>query len=233
MNPILPNNIKKYPGTVTILKNNKYMVRLFVNGGTENRTFDTKEVAYNHKRVRCIDLGLPIKNILFDCGDYYEMKLDHDLMTKIDKDCLDIVDARLWSASRMKTNHRYAYAREIGTLKYIQLHNEIMGHIPDGILMVDHINHDTLDNRRNNLRIVNHSINNINREISKNNKSGVTGVYLSRGKWIVKWQEGGRQKAIQFSVKKHGSETAKQMAIDARKNIENTVPAYIQALNNA
>ena len=232
MNPILPNNNKKYPGTVTSLKNGKYMVRLAVNNGTENRTFDTEEDAGNYKKVRCIELDFPIKNMIHDCGDYYEMKLDHDLVTKIDKDCLDIVDARLWSASGMKINRRYAYARETGTLKQIQLHNEIMNHIPDGVLIVDHINHDTLDNRRSNLRIVNYTINTINCVISKNNKSGVTGVYYSRNSWIVKWYEEGRQKAMYFSVRTYGDEVAKQMAIDARKNIENTVPVYAQALNN-
>ncbi len=46
---------------------------------------------------------------------------------------------------------------------------------PDN-LEVDHINHDTLNNIKNNLRIVNRSQNMINKGIYKNNSSGFAGV---------------------------------------------------------
>lgn len=42
---------------------------------------------------------------------------------------------------------------------------------------VDHINHNTLDNRKTNLRDVNHQKNMMNRVLPKNNKSGVLGVH--------------------------------------------------------
>lgn len=52
---------------------------------------------------------------------------------------------------------------------------------------IDHINRDKFDNRLENLRLVNCSLNQINKYIMSNNTSGVTGVTWdkSRNKWKV------------------------------------------------
>jgi cytochrome c biogenesis protein ResB len=49
--------------------------------------------------------------------------------------------------------------------------------------MVDHSNHDTVDNRRANLRICDDSQNNWNTRVSKNNKLSVKGVCIYRGSY--------------------------------------------------
>lgn len=59
------------------------------------------------------------------------------------------------------------------------LHRVIMG-CPE-FMCVDHINHNTLDNRKSNLRICTHAQNMCNRGIHKTNKSGFKGVYLVKG----------------------------------------------------
>lgn len=53
--------------------------------------------------------------------------------------------------------------------------------------IVDHINRDKLDNQKENLRLVNHSLNRINSKL-QNNKSGYRGVYWrpERSKWIAR-----------------------------------------------
>lgn len=68
--------------------------------------------------------------------------------------------------------------------KVILLHRLIMN--PDEGLVVDHINHDKKDNRKDNLRICTYSNNNMNKLKLPNNTSGVTGVTWNKncGAWI-------------------------------------------------
>lgn len=56
---------------------------------------------------------------------------------------------------------------------------------------VDHINNDTLDNRRSNLRVISHS-ENVNRAGAyRNNTSGYKGVYKAHRKWAARiWFNG-------------------------------------------
>jgi len=61
--------------------------------------------------------------------------------------------------------------------------------------VVDHINHDGLDNRRANLRICTQKENQLNRvSLNSNNTSGVHGVTWHRGagKWMAQAMRGGK-----------------------------------------
>ena len=70
------------------------------------------------------------------------------------------------------------YASTTYKRKHIPMHRLVMG-CDDESLVVDHINHDINDNRKNNLRIVTFQQNAMNRLIYSNNTSGVTGVSWS------------------------------------------------------
>lgn len=52
---------------------------------------------------------------------------------------------------------------------------------------IDHINGNTSDNRKSNLRVATKSQNGMNRDLQLNNTSGVTGVYWHKqlGKWVA------------------------------------------------
>jgi hypothetical protein len=65
-----------------------------------------------------------------------------------------------------------------------RLHQQILGKLGAG-LVADHINRDRLDNRRENLRVVTHQQNALNRE-PRRNQSGEIGIYLKRkGQWYA------------------------------------------------
>ena len=84
-----------------------------------------------------------------------------------------IVGSHRWYATPNVMGGFYAAAHPGKTTVY--MHRLIMA-APRG-RQVDHINHDTLDNRRENLRIVTNRQNNENRNGAyKNSKSGIRGV---------------------------------------------------------
>lgn len=92
----------------------------------------------------------------------------------------DIVKKYKWSCTSIRGNkYVVAYVNK----KYCYLHRLIMN-APKG-LFVDHINHNTLDNRRENLRICTNAQNIQGQKLRKDNKSGVKGVSWdsSRKKW--------------------------------------------------
>ena len=71
--------------------------------------------------------------------------------------------------------------------KIISMHREIMG-APAGML-VDHRNRDTLDNRRENLRLATHSQNQFNKgKTSRKTTSRVIGVFFEKysGRWVAR-----------------------------------------------
>lgn len=75
------------------------------------------------------------------------------------------------------------YARGTVDSKTVFMHRLLLG-FPTG--QVDHINHDTLDNRRANLRIVTNQVNNANRAGPySTNKTGVRGLSVHHGERYV------------------------------------------------
>ena len=72
----------------------------------------------------------------------------------------------------------------------IFLHHIVLGNPKKG-MVTDHINMDTLDNRKKNLRFATHSQNHANEPKQKNNTSGYKGVWLNKlkskdsKKWVA------------------------------------------------
>jgi hypothetical protein len=77
----------------------------------------------------------------------------------------------------------YAARRDYPSNNYIYMHRFILG--VDNKSEVDHINCDTLDNRRENLRKSSRSLNMANTKLRVTNKSGIKGVSFdkNRNKW--------------------------------------------------
>lgn len=82
------------------------------------------------------------------------------------------------------TNSYYIYGTQNN--KKISLHQFLLGK-KDGFV-IDHKNHNTIDNRRKNLRMVTLSENAMNQKIKSNNTSGAKGVRWHKA--TQKWQVG-------------------------------------------
>lgn len=112
-----------------------------------------------------------------------------------------------WFATKSKSSDYYAVRHE--GRKIIAMHRVIM-QTPDD-LECDHIHHNTLDNRKSQLRNVTRQQNQWNQKLSKNNKTGVKGVC---------WHT--RDKRYRAQIKKDGV----RIHIGQYKTIEEAEIAY-------
>jgi hypothetical protein len=102
----------------------------------------------------------------------------------------------IWYVNRDQTGKCYA-KRKINTngIPYIlSMHRAIMN--PPSDMMVDHINHDSLDNRKINLRICTCVQNQKNHCTRKNTPSKLKGVYWrkERNRWVAHIKLKGKDK---------------------------------------
>lgn len=117
-----------------------------------------------------------------------KIKLTQGRFAIVDDDTFDILNGYKWHARR-GTSGFYAVRRvlkkkgEKSKTTHVKMHNYILK--PFKGFVVDHINHDTLDNRKENLRLSTLSQNMFNKNKYKNNKSGYKGVFwnIQTKKW--------------------------------------------------
>lgn len=130
-------------------------------------------------------------NEIIEYDDYAEVILRdlHNNITgkvKIDLECIDLIKDIKWYLH----NDGYARNRKIGSM-----HRYIMN--ASNNMVIDHINHDTLDNRRKNLRECTQHQNQMNMSINNKNTSGHSGVgKLSSGKWRARIYINGKEKHL-------------------------------------
>ncbi len=116
------------------------------------------------------------------------IKLTQGQYTIVDDEDYEELSLFKWRTQRCKRTGAYYAIRStsktsIGGTKTVLMHRDIMT-APKGML-VDHIDHNTLDNRRCNLRVCTQSQNQMNRGRPSNNTSGLKGVSWrkDRNKW--------------------------------------------------
>ena len=130
----------------------------------------------------------PVKEYLDGYGYVYKVPLTNNQFAIIDIEDLDIVKDILWMGKWNKcTSSFYASTnirKENGRRSTMDMQRMIMNS-PKG-MFVDHINGDTLDNRRSNLRVATVSENAMNRKKKATNTSGYKGVNKVKDKWIAR-----------------------------------------------
>lgn len=123
-------------------------------------------------------------------GDVVYLGLTKGMETKFDLSDLPLIEGYYW---HVHGREKYWYARSNSrhtSTSDIRMHRLIMK-ANDGE-MVDHIDGDTLNNCKNNLRICSRAENARNRSVQKNNKTGYRGVCHSKGgryKAVI-WEDG-------------------------------------------
>ncbi len=121
-------------------------------------------------------------NKIIKYKDYAEVVLYKRDNTEKTRTKIDLSDIK--KIKDIRWNH--TYYGYVGSNKKGFLHRYIMG--VDKGYEIDHINHNTLDNRRQNLRICTRQQNGRNQKIRTDNTSGVKGVYYSKDKRKKRWR---------------------------------------------
>ena len=113
-------------------------------------------------------------------------------------------------------NARTFYAARMSNIKgkqrFISMAREILGLACGGKEQADHRNHNTLDNRRGNLRKCSRSQNQHNQRPRKGGTSKYKGVCWNRGRWQTGIQENGKQ----VNISRHKSEEDAARAYNKR-----------------
>jgi len=155
--------------------------------------------------------------IVADHGDWLEV----DISTAKHPCAVMKIDAPDWERIR-EAGYGRAFAMQCSNDKtpYVGIHHgcsttQIHRLIVPGFSCCDHINHDKLDNRRDNIRGCTFSQNQMNRAVGKNSSSGVKGVGFVKatGRWRARLVL--RRKEISI-----GYYATKEEAVCARKSAE-------------
>lgn len=144
---------------------------------------------------------------------YRFIELTQNFEAIVDLEDYPILPQLLWHVGVDKSGYVYAKHSLAG-----KMHRFIMGKVPKGYI-VDHINGNTLDNRKDNLRVITQRQNSYNSKKEKNSFSGIKGVIPRRknGKNLSTWRAyiGYNYKMIQL-----GSFKTFEEAVAAREKAE-------------
>ena len=109
-----------------------------------------------------------------------EIKLNKGKVSLVDDADYDYLNQFKWKANNF--NGKFYAVRTFmiskGNQSIVLMHRDIMK--PNKGFVIDHVDGDTLNNLKDNLRICTHGENLRNQKINKNNKSGFKGVYFCK-----------------------------------------------------
>lgn len=152
---------------------------------------------------------------------YREIPLTQGKVALVDEADFEWLSQWKWYA-KLKKSSGYFYARRNDKKgakhSVIELHRAIMGLQGGDRRNVDHINHDTLDNRRSNLRVCTSAQNTRNSRRRSDNLSGFKGVHFhsSSQKWAAQIRVNG--KAIHLGLRDTPAEAHKLYCTAAKEH---------------
>lgn len=128
-----------------------------------------------------------------------EIELTRGLVALIDDGDYDWINQWKWCADAKGYAVRRAGKNE-GKQTAVKMHRQIIGLVQGDGIICDHVNHNTLDNRRENLRSCSKAQNGHNRKINKDNTSGFKGVcwHKHRKMWASAIMLNGKSKCLGY-----------------------------------
>lgn len=159
--------------------------RLLRNGHVT--TCGCRRIPFKDREVKNI-----VMNEYIDHGVYMSGKMLNGDEFFIDNDDYDKIKKYRWGV------HKSGYVTANTEFGSVKMHRLIIGAKKGEI--VDHINHNKLDNRKENLRICTSQQNAMNREDKHKSKSGIMGVsyYKRTEKWMARISMDGRSRTKFF-----------------------------------
>lgn len=149
-----------------------------LNGNTKSCGCYKYESMFRQRKVNEYDLTNEYGIGFFDNGEkfYFDLE-DYDLIRKYHWTMMTVRGTR-YAVTKRKIQDKYVA---------ILMHRLIMGALDNQDVEVDHIKHNTLDNRKSQLRIGTKWDNNLNHDIFVTNTSGCTGVQWDKknNKWFA------------------------------------------------
>jgi hypothetical protein len=148
-------------------------------------------------------------------GDVFiEVELTQKKVMQVDVQDLTLVEAHMLCYS---TGYASAWIRG---KKNVFFHRLIL---PDAPIVIDHIDGNPLNNRRQNLRAVTQQMNTHNRKVQSRNKSGFNGVYRDKRRncYVAHWVDNdARTRMKRFSIGCYGKDEAWRMAVERRRAVD-------------
>lgn len=222
--------------SITYVENNNkpyYDVRYKENNKNKHAKFSIEKYGKYAKVLAeyANDNSVRLKNWYEEKEEYFIIHTYSQLEDKyyeilVDKSDFNIVKDYYWAAEKSKQEY-YAITK-INKNTKVYMHRLIM-QPKTSDNYIDHIKGNGLNNRRNNLRIVDLKTNNKNRvNVQKNNNTGINGITKRVDKrngyesYRVSWtdKESNKTKFKLFSCNKYGDDEALRLAIEFRKQME-------------
>lgn len=185
----VPKNLAKYRGGIRETKSGSFLVRVALDDDRRiGKIFPTYELACVHLRILHAVHSLPVRNVVWRFADRLEVAVGDGRRFIVDLDAADLIEKHVWWAPK-----GYACTKVEG--KTVPLHRMLMN--PPALLYVDHANGNTLDNRRQNLRICTHAENTRNAKPNSRNTTGSKGVRrMKNGRYRARIAHNGARIAL-------------------------------------